>query len=131
MLITHDLGVVAEVADDVLVMYAGRAVEYGTAQEVLVRPTHPYTWGLLQSIPTVSAESEELRPIKGSPPSLINLPSGCSFHPRCPYRDRVPDNLCSTEVPPLVRHTDAGNASRCHLQTPDLVFQAEVEPGLD
>ena len=131
MLITHDLGVVAEVADDVLVMYAGRAVEYGTSQEVLASPTHPYTWGLLESIPSVSAEAEMLRPIRGNPPSLVNLPSGCSFHPRCPYVDRVQGNLCRTELPELLRRDSNGtDASRCHLADPEAIFKAEVEPGL-
>ncbi|HEX8970852.1 ABC transporter ATP-binding protein [Oryzihumus sp.] len=131
MLITHDLGVVAEVADDVLVMYAGRAVEYGTAQEVLASPTHPYTWGLLESIPSVSTEHEMLRPIRGNPPSLVNLPSGCSFHPRCPYVDRVAGDLCRTELPELVRRDQVGtDASRCHLADPRAIFTAEVEPGL-
>src|SRR6476646_6986760 len=131
MLITHDLGVVAEVADDVLVMYAGRAVEYGTSQEVLAAPTHPYTWGLLESIPSVSAEAEMLRPIRGNPPSLVNLPSGCSFHPRCPYVDRVQGNLCRTELPELLRRDSNGtDASRCHLADPEAIFKAEVEPGL-
>ena len=79
IMITHDLAVVAEVADDVMVMYGGRAVEHGTAEQVLVRPNHPYTWGLLQSIPAVSSEQAELYPIKGNPPSLLSLPPGCSF----------------------------------------------------
>ncbi len=85
-MITHDLGVVADMADRVLVMYAGRAVEYGTVDEVFYRPLHPYTWGLMDSIPAHGmTEKTELCPIKGSPPSLINVPSGCAFHPRCPY----------------------------------------------
>src|SRR6476619_7572157 len=131
VLITHDLGVVADMADDVLVMYAGRAVEYGTSQEVLAAPTHPYTWGLLESIPSVSAEAEMLRPIRGNPPSLVHLPSGCSFHPRCPYVDRVQGNLCRTELPELLRRDSNGtDASRCHLADPEAIFKAEVEPGL-
>jgi peptide/nickel transport system ATP-binding protein len=131
ILITHDLGVVAEVADDVLVMYAGRAVEYGPCREVLARPTHPYTWGLLESIPSISMGQEALRPIKGNPPSLVNLPSGCSFHPRCPYVERVGDNLCRTKLPDLLRNQpDSTNLSRCHLINPLGIFKAEVEPGL-
>jgi peptide/nickel transport system ATP-binding protein len=86
IIITHDLGVVAELADDILVMYGGKCVEYGTAQTIFRRPEHPYAWGLLSSVPRVDrGVRERLVPIKGSPPSLINLPSGCSFHPRCPY----------------------------------------------
>jgi peptide/nickel transport system ATP-binding protein len=86
IIITHDLGVVAEIADDIAVMYAGRIVERGTSREIFNRPQHPYTWGLLKSIPRLdSPRGEELVPISGRPPSLINPPSGCHFHPRCPY----------------------------------------------
>ena len=86
VIITHDLGVVAEIADDIAVMYAGRIVERGTAEEIFHAPRHPYTWGLLSSIPRLDApRDEELVPISGRPPSLINRPSGCYFHPRCPY----------------------------------------------
>jgi peptide/nickel transport system ATP-binding protein len=86
VVITHDLGVVAEVADEIAVMYAGRIVEQGTADTIFNGPEHPYTWGLLSSIPRMdAARGEELVPIQGRPPSLINLPGGCSFHPRCPY----------------------------------------------
>ena len=90
ILITHDLGVVAETADEIAVMYAGRIVERGPARDLFASPQHPYTWGLLRSIPRLTAaRDEELVPIAGQPPSLINPPSGCSFHPRCPYvRDR-------------------------------------------
>jgi peptide/nickel transport system ATP-binding protein len=86
VVITHDLGVVAEMADEIAVMYAGRIVEQGTADTIFNAPEHPYTWGLLSSIPRMDIGREaELVPIPGRPPSLINLPSGCSFHPRCPY----------------------------------------------
>jgi peptide/nickel transport system ATP-binding protein len=86
VVITHDLGVVAEMADDVAVMYAGRVVEQTDAIRLFGQPEHPYTWGLLTSIPRLDApRDEELVPIAGRPPSLISLPSGCSFHPRCPY----------------------------------------------
>lgn len=86
VIITHDLGVVAEIADQIAVMYAGRIVERGTTQEIFRRPEHPYTWGLLKSIPRLDApRGEELVPISGRPPSLINRPTGCHFHPRCPY----------------------------------------------
>jgi peptide/nickel transport system ATP-binding protein len=86
IVITHDLGVVADTADDVAVMYAGRIVERAPTRTVFAAPEHPYTWGLLRSIPRLDApRGEELQPIPGRPPSLINLPGGCSFHPRCPY----------------------------------------------
>ncbi len=86
VVITHDLGVVAEMADEIAVMYAGRIVERATADTIFAAPEHPYTWGLLSSIPRLdSPRDEELVPISGRPPSLINLPGGCSFHPRCPY----------------------------------------------
>jgi peptide/nickel transport system ATP-binding protein len=86
IIITHDLGVVAEVADEIAVMYAGRIVERAATDTIFHSPEHPYTWGLLRSIPRLdSPRDEELVPIPGRPPSLITLPSGCSFHPRCPY----------------------------------------------
>jgi peptide/nickel transport system ATP-binding protein len=86
IIITHDLGVVAEIADEIAVMYAGRIVEHGTAVQIFGSPEHPYTWGLLKSIPRLdSPRDEELVPISGRPPSLINRPGGCYFHPRCPY----------------------------------------------
>jgi peptide/nickel transport system ATP-binding protein len=90
VLITHDLGVVAEVTDRIAVMYAGRIVEEAETSRVFRAPEHPYTWGLLQSIPRLDRpRNEKLIPIPGRPPSLISPPSGCSFHPRCPYvRDR-------------------------------------------
>jgi peptide/nickel transport system ATP-binding protein len=86
IIITHDLGVVAEIADDICVMYAGRIVERGSTEDIFHAPQHPYTWGLLRSIPRLdNPRGEELVPISGRPPSLINRPSGCHFHPRCPY----------------------------------------------
>jgi peptide/nickel transport system ATP-binding protein len=86
VVITHDLGVVAEVADQIAVMYAGRIIEHADTDTIFAAPEHPYTWGLLSSIPRLDApRDEELIPIAGRPPSLINLPGGCSFHPRCPY----------------------------------------------
>jgi len=116
ILITHDLAVVAGVADDILVMYAGRAVERGLTREVLARPNHPYTWGLLQSLPSASEDAEQLRAIKGAPPSLVNLPPGCSFHPRCDFRDIVGE-ACTTELPEL-RSVGPGRSIRCHLADP-------------
>jgi len=86
VIVTHDLGVVAEMADEIAVMYAGRIVETAAAETLLKRPEHPYTWGLLRSIPTLAGPRvEQLAPIPGSPPSLIEPPSGCHFHPRCVY----------------------------------------------
>jgi len=109
--ITHDLGVVAEHCDRIQVMYAGKIVEMGQSQVIYYRSRHPYTWGLLQSIPRLDAEEvHRLRPIEGLPPSLIQVPPGCAFHPRCPY---VMD-ICRTVVPEL-RPAHAFNASACHL----------------
>jgi peptide/nickel transport system ATP-binding protein len=86
VIITHDLGVVAEVTEEICVMYAGRIVERGSTMTIFGAPEHPYTWGLLKSIPRLdSPADEELVPIPGRPPSLINRPSGCHFHPRCAY----------------------------------------------
>ena len=98
IIITHDLGVVAEMADDVLVMYAGRAVEYGPTKEILTHPEMPYTWGLLSSVPDVIGDTDaQLIPIPGNPPSLLNPPTGCAFHPRCIHKDKVPGDLCRTD----------------------------------
>jgi oligopeptide transport system ATP-binding protein len=86
IMITHDLGVVADMANDVMVMYAGKQVEYGNADEVFYNPRHPYTWGLLASLPRHDVDEKTcLNPIAGQPPSLINVPPGCAFHPRCTY----------------------------------------------
>ena len=86
VLISHNMGVVADVAQNVMIMYAGRPVEVGTRDEIFRAPRHPYSWGLLESIPRPDVRVERLLPIEGSPPSLIHLPPGCSFHPRCPHR---------------------------------------------
>lgn len=112
-IITHDLGVVAEHCGRIQVMYAGRIVETGLSGELFYEGRHPYTWGLLESIPRLDAgEKQRLRPIKGLPPSLIFVPPGCSFHPRCPYVMEV----CRTEVPSLLPG-DEGHGSACHLST--------------
>jgi peptide/nickel transport system ATP-binding protein len=111
ILVTHDLGVVAEVANSVMVMYAGRIMEYGPASEIFDRPQHPYSWGLLDSMPTVELRLDELVPIEGSPPSLLNPPSGCPFHPRCRYRFEP----CPTERPPLVAPASDAHLDACHL----------------
>ncbi|MEV6117913.1 ABC transporter ATP-binding protein [Streptomyces sp. NPDC052109] len=112
--ITHDLGVIADIADDVLVMYGGRCVERGTKSEVLSNPQHPYTLGLLGSMPSLDGPVDvPLSPIPGSPPSLLNPPSGCRFHPRCAFAEKVAGGLCSTERPQL--DVVDGRGSACHL----------------
>jgi peptide/nickel transport system ATP-binding protein len=114
IIITHDLGVVAELSDDILVMYAGRIAEYGTAEDTFDRPGHPYTWGLLASMPRLDeARLQRLLPITGTPPSLIRVPAGCPFHPRCRYAD-LTDGRSQTEVPEL-RPVDPGHLVACHL----------------
>ena len=97
IMITHDLGVVAEIADDVLVMYAANVVEQAEVHDLFNRPQHPYTWGLMGSLPRLEADVERLTQIPGQPPSLLNPPKGCRFHPRCPYVMEV----CKTTVPAL------------------------------
>ncbi|MFF8725161.1 ABC transporter ATP-binding protein [Streptomyces sp. NPDC015171] len=115
--ITHDLGVIADIADDVLVMYGGRCVERGTKKEVLRSPQHPYTLGLLASMPSLDGPVDvPLSPIPGSPPSLLNPPSGCRFHPRCPFADKVSGGRCSSDQP-LLDSVD-GRGAACHL-TPE------------
>ncbi|GGJ09822.1 ABC transporter ATP-binding protein [Streptomyces brasiliensis] len=112
--ITHDLGVIADVADDVLVMYGGRCVERGTKREVLGAPQHPYTLGLLGSMPSLDGPVDvPLSPIPGAPPSLLNPPTGCRFHPRCGFAEKVAGGLCSTERPAL--DVVDGRGSACHL----------------
>ena len=131
IIITHDLGVVAELADDILVMYAGKAVEYGTSAHIFRAPEHPYTWGLLSSMPRMDrARQERLVPIKGSPPSLINVPHGCAFHPRCPFEPRT-EGLGRTVVPEL-EDTGKGHLVRCHLDPQERrrIFTEEVAPRL-
>ena len=127
--ITHDLGVIANMADDLLVMYAGRAVERGSVREVLQAPQHPYTWGLLSSMPRLDGDiNEALEPIPGSPPSLLNPPSGCPFHPRCAFKDEVPGTLCTDSRPPL----GEGRASACHLtaEQKQTIFIDKIQPRL-
>jgi peptide/nickel transport system ATP-binding protein len=110
ILVTHDLGVVAETAQTVMVMYAGRAVEHGPARQVFDSPQHPYTWGLLESMPTVEAKVAHLHAIEGSPPSVIHLPPGCAFNPRCPHRFEP----CTRIRPPL-EPMEGGHDDACHL----------------
>jgi peptide/nickel transport system ATP-binding protein len=131
IIITHDLGVVAELADDILVMYAGRAAEYASAVSIFRAPQHPYTWGLLASMPRLDRErSERLLPIKGLPPSLINVPSGCAFHPRCAYEPRT--GGASRTTRPEFRDVGAGHFIACHLNDHDrrTIWQTEIEPNL-
>jgi len=117
VLITHDMGVVNEVADDVAVMYAGRVIERGTVDAVFSRPAHPYTEGLMKSIPAVDVKGGRLQPIVGQPPSLSAIPSGCPFHPRCSHRrlgaEAAPGRECSVDVPPL-RPVVPGREAACH-----------------
>jgi peptide/nickel transport system ATP-binding protein len=131
IIITHDLGVVAELADEILVMYGGKCAERGAARTVFHEPQHPYTWGLLGSMPRLDRDVRtRLIPIQGIPPSLITPPPGCVFHPRCPYaeRDGIP---CRTEVPGL-SGADHGQLVACHLPPADRtqIFDTDVRPNL-
>jgi peptide/nickel transport system ATP-binding protein len=131
IIITHDLGVVAELSDDILVMYAGRSVEYGTAHAIFNEPQHPYTWGLLGSMPRLDRErTDRLLPIKGTPPSLINVPPGCPFHPRCDFADRT-GGLSQTERPGF-RDIGNGHFIACHLSAEDRlnIWESEIRPNL-
>jgi peptide/nickel transport system ATP-binding protein len=131
IIITHDLGVVAELADDIQVMYAGRAIEYGTAEDIFDRPQHPYTWGLLGSMPRIDQErTERLIPIKGTPPSLINVPPGCAFHPRCNYA-HLNGGASETEVPQLL-DVGGGHQVACHLSAAQRrqAWENDIKPKL-
>jgi peptide/nickel transport system ATP-binding protein len=131
IMITHDLGVVAEFVDDILVMYGGKCVEYGAVNEVFYEPQHPYTWGLLSSVTRLDrVRQERLKPISGSPPSLINIPDGCAFHPRCPYEPQT-GGKGSTVVPELV-DAGKGHLVRCHLSAKERqdIFTKQVKPTL-
>ncbi|GAB3957554.1 ABC transporter ATP-binding protein [Actinoallomurus acanthiterrae] len=129
IMITHDLGVIADLADDVLVMYGGKPVEYADRRTLYYRPHHPYTKGLLESIPGSSGAKDRLKPIPGQPPSLINLPTGCTFHPRCAYiMDR-----CVTDEPQLRPvldadgGTDPNHRSACWLPAEATGLKPEAE----
>ncbi|WP_415097456.1 ABC transporter ATP-binding protein [Nocardioides sp.] len=130
VIITHDLGVIAEMADHVLVMYGGRAVEYGAVKDILTHPEMPYTWGLLSSVPDVSSDTDaRLIPIPGNPPSLLLPPPGCPFHPRCAHVEKVPANLCATQLPDLeAARNGEGHLKRCHLADPETIYLSEVLP---
>ncbi|GGT40204.1 ABC transporter ATP-binding protein [Streptomyces purpureus] len=110
ILITHDLGVVADVADKIAVMYAGRIVENAPVHEIYKAPAHPYTRGLLDSIPRLDQKGQELYAIKGLPPNLMNIPPGCAFNPRCP----LARDMCRTDVPPLYEVSES-RTSACHF----------------
>ena len=132
IMITHDLGVVAEMADEILVMYGGKAVEHGTVDEVFYTPEHPYAWGLLTSMPRLDrARKDRLDPVPGNPPSLINVPQGCAFHPRCGYRAEVPDDNCRTVVPGL-DEASHDHLVRCHIPPPRRreLYETDVKPRL-
>ena len=133
ILITHDLGVVAETADDVLLMYAGKAVEYGSVRDVLAKPQHPYGWGLLTSIPRLTGDPDKrLAAISGMPPSMISVPSGCAFHPRCSYKSTV-GPACLASVPQLLPVSEGDHhLVRCHLDVKTRVdiFNNQVVPKL-
>jgi len=114
ILITHDLAVIADTAQTIMVMYAGQAMERGAEEEVFANPLHPYTWGLLESIPTTGGKGAPLLAIEGAPPSLINVPSGCPFHPRCPHRFAPCD-----EERPEFKDRGGGHPEACHLSVED------------
>jgi peptide/nickel transport system ATP-binding protein len=127
ILITHDLGIVAQLCDEVLVMYAGRMVEQGPVDQIFAAPSHPYTRGLLSSLPTMNTGSARIKAVPGSPPSPLSIPQGCPFHPRCEHAM----NICRTE-PPTVSAVDDDELHRsaCHLSPAQrkLMSQAQVEP---
>jgi peptide/nickel transport system ATP-binding protein len=126
ILISHDLGVIAELADEVGVMYAGRMVERATATDLFQSPTHPYTWGLMGAVQSLGLSARgQLQTIPGSPPSLINLPKGCAFRPRCAYSDRVGER-CNSERPELREVVPAGTLSACHLPV-DVMLEIGVK----
>jgi oligopeptide/dipeptide ABC transporter ATP-binding protein len=110
LLITHDIGVVAQTADEVAVMYLGRVVEQSDVRSVLKHPRHPYTIGLMKSLPGLAGKNQRLRSIEGSVPSLLEIPAGCPFHPRCPYAQT---GRCDVGGPPLLRELTPGHTAAC------------------
>jgi peptide/nickel transport system ATP-binding protein len=132
IIITHDLGVVAELADDILVMYAGRAAEYGSAQQLFREPEHPYTWGLLGSMPRYDRPpTERLIPVRGTPPSLIQVPKGCPFNPRCDFQERV-GSACLTVRPDIVDAANRNHFVACHIDPAERkrIWTDEISPRL-
>ncbi len=131
IMITHDLGVVAEIANDVLVMYGGKCVEYAEVDDLFHQPDHPYTWGLLSSMPRLDRlKQDRLVPVAGNPPSLINVPPGCAFNPRCAFMDGTSVN-CAEVVPELLESYPKHD-SRCHIPVPKRaeIFAERVAPRL-
>jgi peptide/nickel transport system ATP-binding protein len=131
ILITHDLGIVAEVADETLVMYSGQVMERGSTTRLFQAPQHPYTWGLLGSVTGLNRpRRQRLAAIPGAPPSLIDLPSGCPFRPRCPYESQT-GGLAENSRPEL-SETSAGHWVACHLTGPARaqIYAEEVQPAL-
>jgi peptide/nickel transport system ATP-binding protein/oligopeptide transport system ATP-binding protein len=122
IMITHDLGVVAETCDNVAVMYAGNIIEHAPTEQIFSNPKHPYTQGLLDSLPKIHEDVEELRTIEGSVPSAYNMPSGCRFASRCPYREEI----CTSKQPELVEQSD-GAKVRCWMYTDQWTGQAKKE----
>jgi oligopeptide/dipeptide ABC transporter ATP-binding protein len=114
ILITHDLGLIAEMADRVVVMYAGQVVEVADVETIFRAPRHPYTMGLMNSLPRLEADEDRLVPIKGQPPSLINVPPGCPFHPRCYLRNGR--SICVEQNPPLEPIDQPEHISACHFK---------------
>ena len=132
ILITHDLGVVAETCDDVVVMYGGQCVEKGSVNDIFYRPEMPYAWGLLGSMPRMDRDRQtRLTPIAGQPPSLINVPHGCVFNPRCSYKEHVEGDKCTTVHPDLL-DTAPGHGVRCHIDPEKRrqIFEHEVKVNL-
>ncbi|MBV9593070.1 MAG: ABC transporter ATP-binding protein [Actinobacteria bacterium] len=139
ILITHDLGVVAETCDSVVVMYGGQCVETGAVDDIFYRPEMPYTWGLLTSMPRMDrTRQQRLQPIPGQPPSLIQVPSGCVFHPRCRFRDHVRGDACTTVHPDLLPTEQVGlpgaigHSVRCHIEPQERrrIWVSDIKPGL-
>jgi len=134
ILITHDLGVVAETCNKVVVMYGGQCVETGTVDEIFYQPEMPYAWGLLGSMPRLDRQRQErLQPIAGQPPSLIRVPKGCVFNPRCRFQDKVADNLCVTQRPELLPTGNSpSHSARCHIQPDERrrIWTEEIQPTL-
>jgi peptide/nickel transport system ATP-binding protein len=127
ILITHDLGVIADLCDDVLVMYAGRPVEQGEVRDIFRNPQHPYTWGLLASLPRMNLGQRRIRAIKGSPPSLLAVPAGCPFHPRCAFAME----RCSVERP-VAEPVSAGSLHQaaCHLPADERAAARSASPSV-
>ncbi|MDQ1739918.1 MAG: peptide/nickel transport system ATP-binding protein, partial [Pseudonocardiales bacterium] len=135
ILITHDLGVVAETCDHVVVMYGGQCVETGSVNDLFYEPEMPYSWGLLTSMPRMDrTRQDRLQPIPGQPPSLIQVPKGCVFNPRCRFTDHVPGRRCYTERPELLPTSGGspGHALRCHIQPDERrrLWTADIQPTL-